>query len=86
MSYLAINSIGLLFDIAGVVLLFNFGLPEKVSRSGTSALLLQGTDFAEKAKAEKYDRWGRCGVVLLTTGFGLQIASNWMQAVQQAGP
>ncbi len=59
MSYLAVNSIGLLFDIAGVVLLYNFGLPENVSRSGTSALLHEGTDLAEVAKAAKYDRFAR---------------------------
>ena len=76
MGYLATNSIGLLLDIAGVVLLFNFGLPEKVSRSGTSAFLLEETDFAEKAKAAKYDRWGRCGIVLLITGFGSGWASS----------
>ncbi len=79
MSYLLINMAGLLLDIAGVVLLYNFGLPENVSRSGTSALLLEGTDLAEIAKAAKYDRFSRLAVVSLTVGFSLQIVSNWMQ-------
>ena len=36
-----LTSIGLVFDIAGVLLLFRFGLPPDVRRLGTSYLLLE---------------------------------------------
>lgn len=34
MSYLAVNSMGLFADIIGVALVFVFGLPANVSRTG----------------------------------------------------
>ena len=41
-----VNGAGLVFDIAGALLLWRFGLPENVNRRGESALLLEGTDDA----------------------------------------
>jgi hypothetical protein len=74
-----INSIGLLLDIFGVVLLFRYGLPADVTRSGASYLLLEGEDEAEKLKAQHYDRMGQLGLALLIAGFLFQLASNFLQ-------
>jgi len=35
-----VNGFGLIFDIAGAVLLFKFGLPADVRRSGHSSLVI----------------------------------------------
>lgn len=63
-----LNSIGLFLDIIGVVLLYQYGLPEEISRQGTS-LLAWGNDPEEKKKAEKYDRRSRAAIVFLVVGF-----------------
>jgi hypothetical protein len=45
-----VNSVGLALDIAGALLLFKFGLPEEISRSGHGALLVEQVDEAEVAR------------------------------------
>ncbi len=35
-----VNSLGLLFDVVGVILIWRFGLPEDINRSGAGRLLL----------------------------------------------
>ncbi|MDE0624997.1 MAG: hypothetical protein OXH99_01230 [Bryobacterales bacterium] len=72
-----VNSIGLGLDIAGVVLLFFFGLPAEVSRSG-ALYLSWGANEEEARKGRRYERISRFALVLLVVGFALQIASNWM--------
>lgn len=72
-----LNSLGLVLDILGVVLLFKFGLPASISRTGTSFLALEGEDKAERAKAQRYDFWARVGLALLIVGFLLQLISNY---------
>jgi hypothetical protein len=79
MRAVIVNSVGLIFDIAGAVLLFRFGLPADVRRSGHSYLVINAEDPNEKAKARGYDRWGRVGLALLCLGFALQFASNFMR-------
>jgi hypothetical protein len=72
-----LNSIGLLLDISGAYLLFKFGLPEEIRRSGAIALALEQVDEAEAAKAKCYDRRGKFGLGLLVVGFVLQLLSNF---------
>jgi hypothetical protein len=73
-----VNSSGLFLDICGALLIFRFGMPEHVSRTGTGALLLEGVDEAEIEKAKRYDRLGRLGIGLLIIGFVLQLLSNFL--------
>jgi hypothetical protein len=72
-----VNSIGLVFDIVGAVLLWRYGLPEPISRTGAVHLILEQTDDTEKAKAKRYDRIARWGIALLIVGFALQLLSNF---------
>ena len=79
------SSVGLALDIIGVVLLYKYGLPEEVSRKGTSALLDYGTSEEETKTAEEeirkakhYDMMSRLALALLVFGFALQIVSNWL--------
>jgi hypothetical protein len=67
---------GLSLDIIGAVLIFSFGLPEAISRTGDSFLLLEGTDEAEVRKARRFDFWGRVGLCLLIGGFVAQGIGN----------
>ena len=60
-----INSLGLSFDIVGVVLLFRYGLPpEGVSRTGAQ-YFTWGTDPEVRGKGRRY---GRAGVMLVYLG------------------
>jgi hypothetical protein len=72
-----LRTVGLVFDICGVVFVFKYGLPEPLSREGSIYLILEQTDEAEKAKARKYDIWARVGLWLLLIGFILQLFGNY---------
>ncbi len=58
-----VNSVGLVFDIVGVVLLFYFGAPTFAITDGQPAY---------------YDRLGKLGLLLLIVGFILQFVSNFL--------
>jgi len=73
-----VNSIGLVCDIIGAVLIWRYGLPEPISRSGAVHLILEQTDETEKAKARLYDRFALCGIVLIVGGFLFQLVSNFL--------
>lgn len=73
-----INSIGLLIDIGGALLLWKFGLPETLSREGHQYIVSGQTDETEKAKAAGYDRWSRIGLSLIIAGFVFQLISNFL--------
>ena len=73
-----VNSIGLIFDILGAIVLFKFGLPASINREGNSVLLLEGTDERMRAKADRYDQFGRLGLGALITGFTVQLVSNFL--------
>lgn len=73
-----INSLGLLIDIAGALLLWKFGLPEDVNREGLSFLAIEETDEQERVKARKYDSYSRLALLFLIIGFILQLVSNFM--------
>lgn len=77
-----IGSIGLVLDIIGALLLFRYGLPQEVSRSGYAVLIAEGypeSEEAERKKARHYDRMGHLGLGLLVFGFVLQLVGNLIQ-------
>ncbi|MYN65759.1 MAG: hypothetical protein F4X11_12120 [Acidobacteria bacterium] len=76
-----INSIGLALDIAGVVLLFRFGLPSDVVHPDRGDRLLLGGPTPEERqhRETRWNRhrfWSRLGLGLLVVGFALQAVSN----------
>ncbi len=73
-----INSIGLFLDIVAVWVIWYYGLPEPISRSGAVCLVTEETDEVEKAKAKLYDQMARWGIGLVIVGFGLQLVSNFL--------
>ena len=89
MSAASINSVGLFLDILGVILLFIFALPSRVSEEPPSELIAFGSDPDSTKQWEKqrkrYKFWSGLALVLLVLGFALQIVSNhlgllgWME-------
>lgn len=77
-----VNSMGLILDIAGAVLLWKYGLPESVSRTGRRYLTIRPEDPTEMekeiAKVKKYDTWSQFGLFLLVLGFIGQLISNFL--------
>lgn len=73
-----VNSIGLLLDIAGALLIFFYGIPEPISRHGATYLVTGMTDEAEKRKARRYDLLSRIGLALIVGGFAAQLLSNYI--------
>jgi len=71
-----INSIGLIFDIVGVLFLFKYGLPSEVSKDGSIGLSLQGTDLDEIRKWKKYNILSKIGLFFILIGFAFQLFSN----------
>jgi hypothetical protein len=69
-----VSSLGLVLNIVGVVLVWQFGLPAAISRAGY--IIIDGVDEEEKAKAA--DTWSRSGLWLICGGFALQLLSNWL--------
>lgn len=73
-----VNTVGLAFDIVGVVLLFCFGLPPDVSKSGAISIVLEANDEDEARKAKRYDKISWSALCIIVLGFILQIVSTWM--------
>ena len=73
-----VNSVGLVLDIAGVVLIWLYGLPKSISREGHNYIIMESHDEAEKVKAAKYDCLSKIGLSLIILGFAVQLASNFI--------
>lgn len=71
-----IGAIGLILDIIGAYLIFKYGLPEEVSRTGSIGLILEQEDEEEKEKGKKYDTFSKIGFYLLILGFIFQFVSS----------
>jgi len=73
-----INASGLIFDIIGILILWKFGLPKSISRTGAQFIITEETNEEEIAKAVKYDAFAKVGLVFIITGFILQLISNFI--------
>jgi hypothetical protein len=73
-----VSSTGLFFDLVGAGLIWKFGLPAEISRSGAQHRVTEGVDRVEIATARRFDRISSWGFVALIVGFALQLASNFL--------
>lgn len=73
------NSIGLILDIFGAIIIFIFGLSNQISPTGSINLVLEQTDKVEIKKAKKYKLLSSIGISLLIIGFTLQLISNFIE-------
>jgi len=76
-----VNSFGLICDVMGALLVWKYGLPEAISRTGAIHIIAEQSDDDEISKAKKFDRWARLGIGLLVLGFILQLASNFIPSL-----
>lgn len=77
MNYI-LNIIGLAFDMAGVILLFIYGLPSKVEQHGGGILLeesINDRSIREKSN-KKIERMANFALFLIFIGFLFQVIVN----------
>jgi hypothetical protein len=67
-----INSFGLILDIGGFILIWKYGLPNRIPSA------TQWMDTEDQELRKKYLKWSWRGFVLILIGFGLQILSNFI--------
>ena len=73
-SYQFINSIGLFFDVCGILLIWKYGLPNKEPGRDQWGYSGGPEEIEEK---QKYKRRSRFGLILILIGFCLQALSNF---------
>ena len=83
----AINSVGLFLDSIGVILLFFFGLPSRVSE-GPPVLSFGENPDSTKQREKQWKRyqfvsWFALGLLIL--GFAIQIISNHLGSLGWQG-
>lgn len=72
------SNLGLIFDIIGAIMIFKFGLPKNISRSGNINIVIEEVDENEIIKAKQYDLKAKIGIILLILGFSLQLMGNFL--------
>jgi hypothetical protein len=75
------TTFGLVLDLVGVVLLWRFGIPQSVSRSGRQNFVSSEVDQQEVAKAKIYDLISHFGILLIVLGVVSQIAGSHLGSV-----
>ncbi|TPJ85515.1 hypothetical protein FJ434_16450 [Mesorhizobium sp. B2-5-13] len=70
------NIAGSVCSLAGVIVLFRYGMPYKVRTGGTTNIIIEQIDEEEVALERRYDKYGLGGLILIVLGTGLQIAAN----------
>lgn len=73
-----VNACGLILDIIGVLLLWKFGIPETLSRSGHSFVFFAGISKDEVIKASRYNKYAKVALTLIIGGFALQFISDFL--------
>ena len=74
----SVNSIGLALDIAGVVLLFFFGVPNGLRRDGAKFIPMAPSGESEIRKGKWHYSFSCAALALLVLGFTLQFVSTWI--------
>ena len=72
-----VNSVGLVLDIAGILLVWLFGLTKLLSVEG-ELIVADYADGRNKRRIKWHKRLGRLGMGLILLGFGLQLGSNFL--------
>lgn len=71
-----VNTIGLLMDAVGVIVVFKFGWPQPIPHEVIVASSSKNAEEESKARWRK--RYSVTGLVLIVGGFAVQIAATWM--------
>lgn len=72
-----INTAGLVFTLAGVILLFRYGMPYRVA-SNEGEIRVTTSVRSDTARLDRrYRCLGTCGLIAIVLGTGLQIFAVW---------
>jgi hypothetical protein len=71
---------GMLINLAGVLVLFRWGMPFRVPNGGSNALLISGPTLSGIAVDQVYETLGWIGLSMTIIGTGLQIAATLLPA------
>jgi hypothetical protein len=72
-----LNVVGLLLALAGVLLLFRYGMPYETRTGGQQIRWLSGQPNQDQIRLERrYARWGWVGLVCIVAGTVCQIIAN----------
>jgi len=74
-----LTAIGLACNMAGVAMIFFFGVPRyrSVADAGKSYLQVEADDSESEQRAKRASRLSRLGLTLLAVGFALQLVALW---------
>lgn len=64
--------------IIGALLIYIYGVPNKIDKEGTIHLIDPQINENEKKLAQKYIHRSNFGILLLIMSFGLQLISNFL--------
>ena len=89
MPYQILNTIGLLFSIGGVALLFRFGPPQPAFEEGVNLGLEDGNKLEDgrtvaeykadmRERKRQYEKRSRTALSLIIFGFVLQLSATWL--------
>jgi hypothetical protein len=76
MSSQSLNIWGLLANAIGVIILFRFAMPYRISSEGGDVIVTEGTVASEKRNDSIYRWLGYAGLALVIVGTLLQIGAN----------
>ena len=71
-------TLGLLFALVGVLLLFRYGMPYRIETKGRSFLAIEEGDEAALRAERLYRELGMLGLVLIVVGTARQIGAVWI--------
>jgi len=77
MSTAALNIIGLVLNLVGVIILFRYGMPFHVPTGGAVHIVTEQIDAAEKALESWYEIYGYFGLLAIVVGTFMQIVGAY---------
>lgn len=78
MSAQALNTIGILIALIGVITLFRYGMPFKIKTGGVTYIITDAIDEDEKRLEARYAVYGYLALAAVIAGTAMQIASIWI--------
>jgi hypothetical protein len=77
MSVVALNILGLVLNLVGVIVLFRYGMPFHVPTGGAINMILEQSNPAAKALERRYEIVGYFGLIAIVVGTGMQIVGAY---------
>jgi hypothetical protein len=72
-----LNVAGMILELIGVLMLFQFGMPRRIPTGGYGFISMEGPEAKELAKERLYWWLGLLGLALVVFGTAMQIWDAW---------